>query len=323
MTLIRRDFLRWSAAGLAGGIGVPASAQPLDKLLRITVTYAPGTATDTIARLVAEQVKAQVGAPVVVENRPGADGNIGAEAVARSGTDAYNVLVSGSSTHAANATIYGKQLPYNPERDFSPLTTLATAPFLVVVNPQRVRAKTVAELVSAARSGSLNFATSSVGGRVAAEKFVAMASIKALHVPYVSSAKAMMDMLGGQLDFFFGDSVSAGPQVKAGKLMALAVTVGRRVASFPDVPTLSEVGFEGFDVSAWIAAWSAAATPPEVTQRLAGWFSAAVDSAAGRSFLGDRGFTPFPGSPEQLRALQARDTVEWGKAIRAAGLVRS
>ena len=322
MATTRRQFMQWSATGLAAGLPVLGHAQGLDKLLRITVPYGAGTATDLIARFVAERAKAHSGGPLVVENKPGADGNIAAEAVARSGPESYNVLISGSSTHAANAGLYSK-LPYDPEKDFTPLTTLATAPFFLVANPQRVPAKTVAELVALARTKPLSFASASVGGRVAGEKFVAMAGIDAVHVPYVTSSRAMVDLLGGQFDCFFADSVSAGPHIKAGKINALAVTVARRVAFLPDVPTLAELGYEGFDISAWIAAWSAASTPADVSRRLASWFSAAVDSAEGRSLLVERGFTPLPGTPEQLRLLQARDTIEWGKAIKAAGLARS
>lgn len=317
----RRQILQWSAAGLAAGLAQFGYAQGLDKLLRFTVPYAPGTATDTIARFVAEKVKEHAAGTVIVENRPGADGNIAAEAVARTGADSYNILISGSSTHASNISIFGK-LPYDPVKDFTPLTTLATAPFLLVVNPQRVQAKTVGELVKMARNTPLSLASSSVAGRIAGEKFMAMADIKAVAVPYVSSSKAMVDLLGGQFDCFVSDSVSAAPQIKAGKIKALAVTVAKRVPIFPDVPTLAELGYEGFDVSAWIAAWSAASTPAEVSRRMAPWLSAAIESPEGQKFLIDRGFTPFPGSPEQLRALQARDTLEWGKVIKAVGLAR-
>lgn len=318
----RREFLQWSAIGLAAWHPLIGRAQGLDKLLRFTVPYAPGTATDTIARFVADKVKSNVTGPIIVENRAGADGNIAADAVARSGTDSYNVLISGSSTHAANATLFGK-LSYDPVRDFTPLTTLATAPFLLVVNPQHVAAKSVDELIKLAKVNPLSLASSSVAGRIAGEKFIAMAGIQALPVPYVSSSKAMIDLLGGQFDAFIADSVSAAPHLKAGKIKALAVTVAKRVPLFPDVPTLSELGFKDFDVSAWIAAWSAASTPSEVSRQLATWMNAAMDNPEGRAFLIDRGFTPLPGSPEQLRALQARDTLEWGKLIKAAGLVRT
>ena len=149
-----------------------------------------------------------------------------------------------------------------------------------------------------------------------------MTGIDAVHVPYVGASKAMIDLLGGQFEYFFCDSVVATPQLIDGTVRALGVTVTKRVPLLPDVPTLSELGLAGFDVSAWIAAYSASSTPPDVSQRLAEWFNAALDNPEGRKFLTERGFAPFPGSPDQLRALQRRDTIEWGKVIKAAGLVQ-
>lgn len=318
----RRTALRIAGVGMLMGLPSWAKAQALDKPVRITVAYGAGGASDTIIRYAADRIRDKIGNAVVIENRPGADGNIAAEAVVRSTTDGYKLLVSGPSTHAANATIY-KKLPFDPERDFTPLTTLATAPYVLVVNPQRVAARTVQELVAAGKSAPLTFASANVGGRIAGERFRALSGINAVNVPYVSSAQAMTDLLGGQFDYYFCDSVTATPQVHAGKIRALAVSVATRLPSMPDVPTVAESGYAGFDVSSWIAVWSAASTPADVSRRLATLINGALDTPEGRQFLGDRGLLPYPGSPEQLRALQRRDTTEWGKVIRMAGMVQS
>jgi len=321
MEQTRRAFIQLAGAGALLAACGGARAQMLDKTVHVTVAYGAGGATDTIIRYVADKIREQVGSPIIIENRPGADGNIAAEYVLRQSGDGYNLLVSGPSTHAANASIY-KSLTYDPERDFTPLTTLATAPYFLVVNPQRVKAQTLQAFVSAARASkaSLSFASANVGGRIAGERFRAMSGINAVNIPYRASTQAMTDLLGGQYDFYFCDAVTASPQMRAGKIRALAVSTAARVPAFPDVPTVAELGYPGFDVSSWIAIWAAASTPPAVSQRLAAWINGALDNPDGRRFLTDRALVPQPGSPEDLRAIQQRDTVEWGKVIVAAGM---
>lgn len=317
----RREFMALSASALVLGQPGAVRAQQLDKPVRIVVAYAAGGASDTIARYVAEKITQKVGQPVIVENRPGADGNIAAEAVARAPADSYALLVSGPSTHAANASIY-KKLPFDPDRDFTPLTTLGTAPYVMVVNPQRVKATTLTEFVASARAESkdLSFASANVGGRIAGERFRTLSKIQAVNVPYKSSPQAMTDLLGGQFDFYFCDSVTAVPQIQSGKITALAVSVRNRMPMLPNVPTIAESGYPDFDVSSWIAMWSAASVPADVSNRLAEWVNLALDNPQGRDFLTSKGLLPSPGSPSQLRALQRRDTADWGKIIRMAGM---
>ncbi|SSW66821.1 hypothetical protein AVE30378_02308 [Achromobacter veterisilvae] len=321
MEQTRRAFIQLAGAGALLAACGGTRAQTLDKTVHVTVAYGAGGATDTIIRYVADKIREKVGSPVIIENRPGADGNIAAEYVLRQSGDGYNLLVSGPSTHAANASIY-KSLAYDPERDFTPLTTLATAPYFLVVNPQRVKAETLQAFIADARAskGSLSFASANVGGRIAGERFRAMTGISAVNIPYRASTQAMTDLLGGQYDFYFCDAVTATPQMRAGKIRALAVSTATRVPAFPDVPTVAELGYPGFDVSSWIAIWAAASTPPAVSQRLAAWINGALDNPEGRRFLTDRALLPQPGSPEDLRAIQRRDTVEWGKVIVAAGM---
>lgn len=317
MTIRRRDLLAL-AASLP--LAAPLRAQGVDKPVRMVVAYGAGSATDTIARFLAEKIGRHSGRPVVVENRPGADGNIAAEAAMRAPNDMHTLLVSGVSTHAANAAIY-KKLPFDPEGDFSPLSTLAVAPFILLVNPQRVPARSFQEFQQWARGRNISFASASVGSRVAGERLRQMAQLQAVNALYKSSGQAMTDLLGGQFDFYFCDVATALPQVKAGKVTALAVSVRERLAALPEVPTLAESGFADFDVASWIAIWSAvASTPAPATAQLAQWISEALGSAEGREFLLGKGLLPATVGPAHLAGLQRRDTEVWGRIIRESGM---
>ncbi|WP_251864754.1 tripartite tricarboxylate transporter substrate binding protein [Achromobacter sp. Marseille-Q4962] len=330
--LSRRELLR--RAGVLGLLGLPAgraalaqqagASEPrLDKQVRIVVAYGAGGASDSLARYVGEAIALRGGKPAIVENRPGADGNIAAEFVVRAPSgDAYNLLVSGSSTHAANATIYRK-LGYDPEADFTPLATLATTPYAMLVNPRRIAQDSIAGFLDwAKKSGQpLSFASANVGGRIAGERFKQLSGINAVNVPYKSSAQAMTDLIGGQFDYYFCDMVTALPQVRAGAVRALALSSAQRVATLPEVPTVAELGYPDFDVSSWIAMWSATATtPPPVSAALSRWIGEALQAPAGQEFLVKKGLVPTPVSPDYLRRLQARDTREWGKIIVEAGM---
>jgi tripartite-type tricarboxylate transporter receptor subunit TctC len=299
-----------------------AQAGRLDKPVRMVVAYGAGGASDGLARYVGEAIAQRGGKPAIVENRPGADGNIAAEYVLRAPADAYNLLVSGSSTHAANATIYRK-LGYSPQGDFTPLATMATTPYAMLVNPRRIAQATAADFLAWARreGAQLSFASANVGGRIAGERFKQLTRINAVNVRYKSSAQAMTDLIGGQFDYYFCDMLTALPQVKAGTVHALALSSAQRIPSLPDVPTVAELGYPDFDVSSWIAVWSAkAATPPAVSALLSQWVGEALSSAAGRDFLVGKGLVPTPVSPEHLVFLQERDTRLWGRIITESGM---
>lgn len=313
--------LLWGAAAIAQ----PASAaatERLDKPVRIIVAYGAGGASDSIARFVGDGLSRRAGKPVIVENKARADGNIAAETAVRATPDAYTLLVSGSSTHAANATIYRK-LPYDPEADFTPLATLASTPFVLLVNPKRVQAATFKEFLAWSRkeSSSLSFASANVGGRITGELFKQRAGVKAVNVPYKNSSQAMTDLIGGQFDYYLCDMVTALPQIQAGTVRALAISSAERVPSLPDVPTLAESGFPDFDVSSWIAVWSAnASTPQPVARLLSRWIADTLESPGGRQFLIGKGLIPAKVAPAHLQELQRRDTRLWGKIIVDAGM---
>jgi tripartite-type tricarboxylate transporter receptor subunit TctC len=311
----------WALSGVAQP-SAAADADGLDKPVHIIVAYGAGGASDSIARYVADELSKRAGQPVIVENKPGADGNIAAEAALRGLTNAYTLLVSGSSTHAANATIYRK-LPYHPEADFTPLATMASTPFVLLVNPMRVQATTFSEFLDWARKKNkdFSFASASVGARISGELFKQRAGLDAVNVPYKNSSQAMTDLIGGQFDFYLCDIVTALSQIQAGRVRALAISSADRVPSLPDVPTLAESGFPGFDVSSWIAIWSAnTSTPQSVAQQLSRWIGDALGSPEGRRFLTGRGLVPTEVDPNHLQELQRRDTRLWGKIIIDAGM---
>lgn len=297
----------------------------LDKPVRIVVSYAAGSGTDQVARYVADTMSKLSGQPFIVTNAPGADGNIGASTALRSAEDMYTLLVSGSSTHAANAAIYDK-LPFDPERDFTPLSALAYIPFVLLVNPERTKARTLKEFLSISKSGNqdLSFASPSVGSRIAGEQFKRLSGLNAVNVPYKASSAAMTDFLGGRIDYYFCDIATAPPQVAAGKAVALAVSTKQRAHRLPDIPTLAELGFPDFDVSSWMAIWSTTrSTPKAVSDQLANAISSEIQSAAGRHFLMEKGYTPATAGASELAALQSRDTQIWGEIIRSSGMAQS
>ncbi len=299
-----------------------AGADHLDKSVRIIVAYGAGGASDSIARFVGEGLAKRSGKSVIVENKAGADGNIAAEAAARASTDSYTLLVSGPSTHAANATIYRK-LPYDPEGDFTPLATMASTPFVLLVNPKRVQAASFKDFLPwAKKAGNTpSFASANVGGRISGELFKQRAALNAVNVPYKNSSQAMTDLLGGQFDYYLCDMVTALPQIQAGSVRALAISSLERVHSLPDVPTLAESGFPDIDVSSWIAIWSAnASTPQPAAKLLSRWIGETLDSPEGRRFLIAKGLIPAAVASTHLQTLQRRDTRLWGKIIIDAGM---
>lgn len=325
MTLNRRDLVSLAALGAMGAQVPRVAAQTAwpAKPLLLVIAYAGGGAIDGLVRFVTEKVREKhAGWQFVMDYKPGATGNLGAEAVAKMAGDGHQFLVSGSSTHAANVHLY-KSLPFDPERDFSPVTTLAQVPYFLVVNPAKVPVADFKGLVeyAKARPGQLSYGSSAITGRLAGEMMKQRAGIDIPFVPYKVLSQAVSDLIGGHLDIAFGDPLGYLPHVRSGRLRALAVTSRSRVALAPEVPTLAESGLADFDVTAWLALWARAGAPAEAATRLSMAISEVLSSEAGQQFVRSIGLVPMPGSPAQLAELQRRDTVSWGKAIRAAGIV--
>ncbi len=314
---------RMALAGLAAGFGGFANAQPVvwpSKTVKFVVgAAAGGSASDAVTRFFAHQIAERSKQAVVVENRPGADGNLAAEQVARAAPDGGTFLVTGNNTHAANIHLY-KSLPFDPEKDFAPVTTYARVPYVLLINGSRLAVRNLKDFIALAknRPGKLTYASAAVASRVGAEQLKLAAKFDAVNAAYKSGAQAMTDLLGGHVDFYFADAANALQQVQAGRAIALGVTVSERLAAAPDIPTIAESGFPDFDFASWLAIWAPAGTPGEVVRAASTAINDAMGSAAGLQFLERQGLLAYPGSPESLRDLQQRETLRWGQAIKAA-----
>jgi tripartite-type tricarboxylate transporter receptor subunit TctC len=291
------------------------------KPIKFIVGYAAGSATDSTTRFFGEMIQRYTGQSVIVENRPGVDGNIAAELVARSPADGYTALVSGNSTHATNIHLY-KKLSFDPEKDFSPVATFAQVPYVLIVNPTKIAAKSLTDFVAYAKAnpGKLSYGSAAVASRVTIEQLKIEAGFEAVNVNYKASPQAMTDLLGGQIDFYVADVMTGMAQVRAGKVVPLGVTVSKRLAVAPDVPTIAEQGFAGYDFFSWLAVWVPAGSPPEAVSTMNALINRAMQSEEGKKFMTTRGLLDFIGTPEDLRRLQIRDTERWGKVIQATGM---
>jgi len=308
------------ALGLLVSLAANGQAYPA-KPIKFIVGYAAGSATDATTRFFADKIREYTGQPVLVENRPGADGNLAAEAVARAAADGYTALVTGNSTHAANIHLY-KSLPFDPQKDFAPVTTFARVPYILIANPDKVPAKTLKDFIAYAKANpdKLSYGSAAVASRVSVEQLKLFAGFNAVNVNYKASPQAMTDLLGGQIDFYVADAATALVQIRAGRATALGVTLNQRIATAPDIPTIAEAGFPDYDFFSWLAVWVTAGGPPEAANTLSKLINRAMESDAGKEFLTRRGLLAYPGSPPMLQELQTRDTERWGRAIKAAGM---
>jgi tripartite-type tricarboxylate transporter receptor subunit TctC len=303
---------------------VPALAQAdgfPEKSITFVVPFAAGTATDQIARVIGNGVAAESKQAVVVDNKAGANGFIAAQNVAKAAPDGYTVLITTNTTHAANEHLY-KKLPYDPVKDFAPITALGKGGQIMVVNPS-FPAKTVAEFIALAKKdpGKYSFGAGSSSSRIAGEQLQQMAGIKLLYVPYKSNTLAVTDLLGGQVDMMITDTATGLPQVKAGKLRALGFSSSKRSPLAPDVPTIAEAGVKGYEMGYWFAAYAPANTPPAVVKRLNELLTKAAKSEAARNaFYGPTGTEVFTNSPEEMAKFQAGEAQKWGSIVKAAGI---
>jgi tripartite-type tricarboxylate transporter receptor subunit TctC len=296
--LTRRDFLAATAAGLVvAGTGSAASVQSSypTKPIRLIVPYPPGGSTDIAARVVGEQISQSLGQRFVVDNRPGAGGNIGMQLAATSDPDGYTVVV-GTTAHAINMTLF-KDLSYDTVKDFEPIALLTEVPLMLVVNPS-VKAQSVAELIALAKQelGSLDVASSGNGQstHLAAELFNAMAGVKMTHVPYKGSAPAITDVVAGHVQLMFDTVMSALPHVQAGKLRALAVTSAKRAPVVPDVPTIAEAALPGYEAIAWNGLFAPVGTPSAIIDQLNAETVKAVQSDKVKEQFASMGATAPP-----------------------------
>ena len=309
----RRDILLSSAALLVAG--TQAQAVPT----RILVGAPAGGSTDTLARTLAAELGRLLGRTVIVENRPGAGGNIAAEAVAKAAPDGNTLLMSFTS-HAINASLY-PSLPFDPVRDFTPLTCVATSPSVLVAHPS-VPAKDVRELIALAkaRPGKLNFAIGAVGSslHLAGDLFKMQSGVFIVNIPYRGTAPAIQDVIAGQVELMFAAIGNAQAQVKAGKLKALGVTSARRLPAFPDVPAIAEV-LPGYESSAWFGLFGPARMSPELTRRISDAARQAIAAPDVRKRLEGEGSVPVGNSPEEFSRFVQGEIQRWARVVKFSG----
>ncbi|WP_456280933.1 tripartite tricarboxylate transporter substrate binding protein [Cupriavidus sp. JZ107] len=309
--------------GLAAALTTPAAqaAYP-ERPIRWIVPFPAAGAMDNIARTLGEEMSQTLGQSIVVENRPGAGGNIGAELVARSPADGYTMLIVANGI-AVNPALYRK-LSYDPIKDFAPVSLLAVVPNVLVANKAKTSAKTVPEVIASAKSqpGKYTYASAGNGTSIhlAGELFTSMAGVELLHVPYKGSGPAVTDLLGGQVDYMFDSITSAKPHIDAGKLTAIAVTTSKRSATLPNVPTVAEAGLPGYELSPWFAAFVPAGTPPAVVESLNRAMVEALRKPAVQKRLAAIGAEPIGSTPAELKQHLAKETDKWGKLIRTRGI---
>lgn len=292
------------------------------KPVRLIVPFAPGGATDVIARLAGQKLSEQLGQPFLVDNRPGANGNIGTEVAVKSAPDGYTLVMSYDGTMAINPSVYRK-MPFDPVKDLAPVASVAQLPLLMVVHPS-VPAKTLPEFVALAKSrpGSVNYSSAGYGsaGHLAAELFRGRAGIDIVHVNYKGGGQAVQDLLSGQIQMLMTGLTTADGHLKAGKLRAIAFTSGKRMPGLPDTPTFEEGGYPGLVVMSWYGILAPAGTPSDIIRRLNAELNKAIQSPDVVARLTSLGTEPTGGTPEQFGATIKSDIARWAKVVETAGI---
>jgi tripartite-type tricarboxylate transporter receptor subunit TctC len=309
------------AAAFMFAAGTAAAAYP-DKPIRLIVPFPPGGGTDATARIVGDAMTASLGQQIVVDNKPGAGGNIALETVAKAPPDGYTLLFGFSTTLTVNPSLY-KSMPADVQKDFVPISTLCSAQYILVVNPS-LGVNSVAELVAKAKAepGKLNYASGGKGTplHLGAELLKAQAGIDMVHIAYRGGGPASKSVMANETQVLFGSFASSLPKVKDGKLKALAVTGPKRSAALPDVPTMEEAGYPGFLVTSWSSILAPAGTPKSVTDKLHAAIKAALAMESVRKKLAAVGQEAEGSTPEALAELIKNDTARWRKVLQGAGI---
>jgi tripartite-type tricarboxylate transporter receptor subunit TctC len=287
--------------------------------IKMIVGFAPGGGTDLTARPIALKMSELMGQQVLVENRPGAAGNIATEQVARAAPDGYTILMGTIAALAINPSLYGN-LKFDPETDFAPVIQCVDATNVLVLHSS-VPANSVQELIALAKQKSLSAGSSGIGatGHLSIELFNLMAGVKLVHVPYKGGGPAMTDLVGGQVQLVFATTASAIPQIKAGRIKGIAVTTARRSSLMPDLPTISEAGLAGFDANNWYGIVVPAKTPRPIIDQLNAEVTKILHMEDVKATLHNQGLDPAPGTPEQFGAYIHSERIKWAKVIKASG----
>jgi len=317
--VVRVARVVFAALLCVGPIALHAQGWPA-KPIRYVVPFPPGGSTDILARVIADKLTPSLGQPVVVENKPGAAGNIGTELVAKSPPDGYTILMA-TVAQSISETLY-TNLTFSFARDLAPVALIALVPNVMVVNPA-VPAKTVQEFIALARAkpGQINFASSGSGTSVhmSGELFKMLTGVDIVHIPYKGSAQALTDLLGGQVSVMFDNLPSSMPHIKSGKLRALAVTTAKRYPALPTVPTMVEAGVPGYEASAWFGIVAPARTPAAIVDRLNSEVNRSLNLPEVRERLEQQGAEPAPGTPADFGAFIKAEIAKWGKVVKASG----
>jgi tripartite-type tricarboxylate transporter receptor subunit TctC len=319
---MKRWLNRAALAAVVATVALGASAQNYPtKPIRVVVPFPAGGTTDVLARAAAQKLTETLGQAAVVDNRPGAGGNIGAELVAKSPPDGYTLLMGTVGTHAINPSLYPK-MPYDHVRDFAPIILVAGVPNVLVINPA-LPVNSVQELIAYAKAnpGKLNFASSGNGTSIhlSGELFKTMTGLQIAHIPYKGSAPALQDLVGGQVQLMFDNLPSSLALIKAGRLKALAVTSRERAAALPDVPTMAEAGLPGFEASSWFGLLAPAGTPQPIIARLNGDVAKWLASPEAKDKLLAQGAIAAGGTPEDFARQIAAETAKWQKVVKDSG----
>jgi tripartite-type tricarboxylate transporter receptor subunit TctC len=319
--LIQRALIGLSI--LLGSFAVHAqtnSSWPRETI-RIVVSFTPGGAPDTLARVLAEDWQKTLGVPILVDNRPGHGGNIGADLVAKSNPDGYTLLIGTVGIHAINGALYEK-LPYDPIADFTPISFLASTPNVLIVNKQ-LGVQSLKELIALAKSkpNELTFGSSGTGTSIhmSGELFKDLASVQIRHIPYKGRAQSLPDLVSGRISMLFDNLASAQPLIRANEVIALGVTTLKRSPSAPDIPTLAEQGLRGFEAVSWFSLMAPAKLPKEIQARLNQLTIQTLSKPEIRSRLSNGGLEPNPGSPEELSRYIQQEASKWRKIVQQSG----
>jgi len=319
--LIQRALIGLSI--LLGSFAVHAqtnSSWPRETI-RIVVSFTPGGAPDTLARVLAEDWQKTLGVPILVDNRPGHGGNIGADLVAKSNPDGYTLLIGTVGIHAINGALYEK-LPYDPIADFTPISFLASTPNVLIVNKQ-LGVQSLKELIALAQSkpNELTFGSSGTGTSIhmSGELFKDLAGVQIRHIPYKGRAQSLPDLVSGRISMLFDNLASAQPLIRATEVIALGVTTLKRSPSAPDIPTLAEQGLRGFEAVSWFSLMAPAKLPKEIQARLNQLTVQTLSKPEIRSRLSNGGLDPNPGSPEELSRYIQQEASKWRKIVQQSG----
>ncbi len=312
-----------AALGLSVVIENRADAQPYpNKPVRLIVTFAPGGGADFMGRLIGQKLSESLGQSVVVENRAGAGGSIGNEAVAKAAPDGYTLLLGAAGALVIAPWLYAK-LPFDTVKDFAPISLLATVPFALATHPS-IPSKTVKELIALARAnpGRLNYGSSGAGGapHLAGELMKSMAKIEMVHVPYKGLAPAITDLIGGQLDLIFADVNLVNPHIQAGKLKGLAVTGAQRSPIMPQFPTVAEAALPGYQAGTWYGMLAPASTPRDLIVKLNGEINRVLSSTEMKERFATQGAEPAANSPEQFATFIKSELDKWAKVVKTANI---